>query len=155
MVVVETRIGVPVERCFDLARDVAVHCLTAAHTGERAVAGKTSGLLELEDEITFEGVHFGIRQKLTARVVAFERPSRFVDEMLRGAFRSLRHVHEFAPDNSGTLMKDTLVWSAPFGVLGWLADKLFLQSHMRGFLERRNLELKRYAESNAGKSDGG
>jgi len=87
--------------------------------------------------------------------VAFERPGRFVDEMLRGAFRSPRHAHEFAPDRSGTLMKDTLVWSAPFGDLGRLADRLILERHMRGFLERRNLELRRYAESKGGKIDGG
>jgi hypothetical protein len=52
-IVVETRIAAPVERCFDLARDVDVHLRTAASTGERAVGGKTSGLLELGDVVTF------------------------------------------------------------------------------------------------------
>jgi ligand-binding SRPBCC domain-containing protein len=146
-IVVETQIGAPIERCFDLAREVEIHCLTAAHTNERAVAGKTSGLLELGDEITFEGRHFGLRLRLTARIIACERPVRFIDEMVTGVFDSLQHVHEFTAEGSGTLMRDTIEWMAPFGALGGLADRLFLVRHMRDFLERRNLELKRYAES--------
>lgn len=62
-IVVETRIAAPIELCFDLARDVDAHVSTSASTGERAVGGKTSGLLDLGDVVTFEAVHFGIRQR--------------------------------------------------------------------------------------------
>lgn len=144
---VETEICAPVEVCFDMARDVGLHCRTAARTQERAVAGVTEGLLELGDEVTFEGVHFGIRQQLSARIVEFDRPNRFADEMTRGAFQSLRHIHEFFPMPMGTRMRDTLEWTAPFGFLGRLADFLFLKSHMRRFLRARNAALKAFAES--------
>lgn len=130
-----------------MARDVGLHCQTAARTRERAVGGRTHGLLELGDDVTFEGVHFGIRQKLSARIVAFDRPNCFADEMTRGAFQSLRHVHEFFPTPGGTRMRDTLEWTAPLGFLGILADILFLKSHMRRFLLDRNSRLKALAES--------
>ena len=70
----ETFIRAPVERVFDLARSVDVHTAAAAETIERAVAGVTSGLMELNDEVTWEGTHFGIRQRLTSRITALERP---------------------------------------------------------------------------------
>src|SRR5258706_8135793 len=118
-----TEINRPVHVCFDLARDVEVHCQTAAFTGERAVAGRTSGLLEAGDVVTFEGRHFGIRQRLTARIAESVPPHRFVDEMVSGAFRSLRHVHEFRPSGTGgTIMSDTITWESPLGILGRIAD---------------------------------
>lgn len=145
-IIVETRIAAPIEVCFDLARDVDAHVKTSSTTGERAVGGKTAGLLELNDVVTFEAVHFGIRQRLTSRIVEFDRPRRFVDEMVKGAFSSLRHVHEFVVDGNAVVMRDTLTWRSPLGPLGVIADKLFVESHMRRFMVRKQLELKAYAE---------
>lgn len=144
--VVETKMQAPIELCFDLARDVSVHCLTAAHTKERIVAGKNAGLLELGDSVTFEGVHLGVRQRLTVRIIEIERPRRFVDMMTNGAFKWLRHVHEFEPIDSGTLMRDTIEWKSPLGFLGEVADRLLVERHLRNFLLERNRELKRIAE---------
>src|SRR5687768_6093720 len=129
-ITVETHIEASVETCFDAARDIGLHCQTVAHTQERAVAGVTSGLIGLGQTVTFEGVHFGIRQRLTARVTKFERPIYFVDEMTQGAFQSMRHVHEFIPQGQSTLMRDTIEWKSPLGVLGLLADTLFLKRYM-------------------------
>jgi len=149
-IVVETRITAPIERCFDLARDIDAHVKTSSSTGERAVGGKTSGLLDLGDVVTFEAVHFGIRQRLTSRIVEFDRPRRFVDEMVQGAFASLRHVHEFVVDGSAVVMRDTLTWRSPLGVLGVVADKLFVEGHMRAFLVKKQSELKEFAERTTG-----
>src|SRR6266508_3186288 len=136
-VVIETRIAAPIDLCFDLARDVDAHLRTSARTGERAVAGKTSGLLDLGDVATFEAVHFGVRQRLTSKIVEFERPNRFVDEMVRGAFASLRHVHDVVVEGTSVLMRDTLTWRSPLGVLGLIADKLFVERHMRAFMVKK------------------
>ena len=146
-ITIETYIDVPPEICFDLARDIGLHCRTAARTKERAVSGVTTGLIGLGEEVTFEAVHFGIRQRLTSRIVQFDRPNCFEDEMLRGAFQSMRHIHTFRVQNTGTLMTDVLHWTAPCGLLGRLADYLFLEAHMRSFLMDRNAGMKRIAES--------
>jgi ligand-binding SRPBCC domain-containing protein len=145
-VVIEMRIAAPIELCFDLARDVEAHLRTTSWTGERAVGGKTSGLLELGEIVTFEAVHFGVRQRLTSKIVELTRPSRFVDEMVQGAFASFRHVHEFVADGASVMMRDTLVWRSPLGILGLLADKLFVERHMREFIVKKQSELKKYAE---------
>src|SRR5919204_3216344 len=102
-----TTISAPPERCFDLARDVDSHVRSTAATGERAIGPITAGLLELGDEVTWEARHFGIRQRLTARISRFERPAVFEDTQVRGPFASFRHVHEFVPRPGGTEMIDT------------------------------------------------
>jgi len=146
-IVLETVIAVPVARCFDLARDIDVHCAGNTSTGEKAVAGVMSGRIKGGDTVTFEATHFGVRQRLTSRITDFDPPHRFTDEMVSGAFHSLRHIHEFEPHPAGTLMRDTLTFVSPLGFLGIIADKWFLQSYMRRFLLHRNAHLKAFAES--------
>jgi ligand-binding SRPBCC domain-containing protein len=141
-----TLIRAPVQVCFDLARSVSAHVTSAAGTGERAVEGVTSGLMALGDEVTWEATHFGVRQRLRVRITEFDPPRRFTDEMVRGAFRSFRHVHAFDPTEDGTRMSDAFTYEMPLGPLGWLADALAVRRHMTGFLARRNASLKSLAE---------
>jgi ligand-binding SRPBCC domain-containing protein len=147
VITVETQINAPIEVCFDLARDIGLHCQTAINTNERAIDGVTSGLIGLGESVTFEGVHFGIRQQLTSKVTEYDKPKRFVDEMTKGAFKSLKHIHEFIPITNGTLMKDTLIWISPFGFLGKMIDRLFLENYMKRFVVERNNKLKAVAEN--------
>jgi len=147
---IETRIAAPRERCFDLARDVEAHEVSVAGTGERAVAGVTTGLLGLGDVVTWEATHFGVKQRLTARITAFERPRRFVDVLVRGAFHAFTHTHDFIATPEGTLMVDTFDYTSPLGPLGRLADAVFLERYMRRLLVGRGLELRRMAEAGGG-----
>jgi len=68
--------------------------------------------------------------------------------MVDGAFRSMQHDHIFEEKGGMTLMRDRFELVAPLGVLGRLAERLFLTRYMRRFLEERNAVLKRTAESN-------
>jgi ligand-binding SRPBCC domain-containing protein len=78
----------------------------------------------------------------------FQPPGYFQDRMVRGAFRFLEHDHYFEPAEGGrTNMIDVLRFSAPFGPIGWLAERTFLGRHLRRFLEARGLALKAMAES--------
>lgn len=43
-------------------------------------------------------------------------------------------------------MRDTLTWRSPLGILGIVADKLFVEGHMRKFMVKKQSELKEYAE---------
>ena len=149
-ITVETRIRAPIELCFDLARDVTAHAESAAFSSERVVApGRTQGLLELGDLVAFEGHHFGMTQRFVAKITALDRPNSFVDEMVEGAFKWLRHVHEFESKDGLTIMRDRLEWKAPFGPIGALADLLFLRRHMRWFVATKQNALKQIAEKRA------
>jgi ligand-binding SRPBCC domain-containing protein len=136
-VTIEMWIDASPERCFDAARDLDLHLVSMQHTGERAVGGKTTGLIELHEEVTWRGRHFGVTQHFTSRITAFDRPRHFRDEMQRGAFRSFVHDHFFAAENGGTKMTDVLVFAAPLGVLGLLAEKLVLRRYMERLLTTR------------------
>ncbi len=143
----ETLITAPRETCFDLARSVDVHVVSTARSHERAVAGVTHGLLELGDEVTWEAVHLGVRQRLSVKMTRVERPRIFVDEMTKGAFARFTHTHEFRDvGDSKTLMMDDFDYASPLGFLGVLADKLFLTGYMHRFLTERAQYLKEVAE---------
>ncbi len=142
-----TLILAPKERCFDLSRSVELHVASTKHTGERAVAGVTSGLLQLGEEVTWSARHFGVRQKLTSRITAFERPVHFRDSMVAGAFRRFDHDHFFTARGDATEMRDVFDFESPLGPLGRIADALVLTRYLRGLLERRNEMIKHAAES--------
>lgn len=145
-------IEAPVEVCFDLARNVDIHMQTTASTNERAVSGRTSGYMENGEEVTWEAVHFGIRQRLTAKIIHMEKPYIFVDVMVSGAFHSFRHTHKFIKLGAGTVMKDHFEYKSPLGILGNIADFLFLKKYMTRLLTVRAQELKRLAESESGRA---
>jgi len=140
-------IHAPIEVCFDLARNVDIHTQTTSNTKERAVGGVTEGLLEEGDIVTWEAVHFGIKQRLTAKVTYMEKPNKFVDIMVKGAFHSFVHTHEFLEKGEGTIMIDRFQYKSPFGPIGVLADKLFLERYMREFIASRAKALRDIAEN--------
>jgi ligand-binding SRPBCC domain-containing protein len=140
-------VAAPRERVFDLARSIDAHQASTGDTGERAVAGVTSGLIGLNEQVTWEARHLGVRQRLTSKITQFTRPGHFRDEMLAGVFKHLCHDHTFEERDGKTLMTDRFEFSAPFGPLGRLAEWLFLTAYMRHFLEQRNRILQRMAES--------
>lgn len=120
---------------------------TTSKTEERAVGGVTKGVLEQGDTITWESIHFGIKQRLTAKVTVMEKPHKFVDIMVEGAFQSFVHTHQFIEEAGGTIMIDTFQFKSPFGLIGVAADKLFLEKYMRAFIISRAKELKKIAEN--------
>ena len=151
-----TDINAPVETCFDLARSIDLHVHSTAQTNERAVNGVTSGLIGLGETVTWEATHFGVRQQLTVKITQFDRPNHFRDTMIHGAFQHFDHDHHFETTETGTRMKDVFDYSSPLGVLGRLANLLFVERHMRKLLVLRNELVKSVAESpNANRYLGG
>lgn len=149
VIIIETRINAPLECCFDLSRDIDLHMRSTAHTREIAVAGVTSGLIGLGQEVTWEATHFGFRQRLTSRITAFDRPFHFRDSQVRGAFKRFDHDHFFEKaSDERTLMRDIFDYASPLGYVGVLADYLFLKSYMTSLLQRRNRLIKQVAEEN-------
>jgi len=122
---------------FDRARDIDVHTASQSDSGERATGGVTGGLIGLGETVTWKARHFGLPLSLTSRVTEFDAPHRFVDEQTRGPFTSFRHEHLFEPTASGSVMTDRVQFTAPFGVLGRLVEKLVLERYLRRLIEER------------------
>ena len=82
-------IQAPREVVFDLARSVEIHEKSTKKTNEKALTGKTSGLMNLNDTVTWRAKHFGVYQKLSVKITALKKPNYFVDEMISGIFKSI------------------------------------------------------------------
>jgi ligand-binding SRPBCC domain-containing protein len=93
--VCRTASALPPERLFDLARSVDTHVESQKGSGERAVAGVTSGLIGAGQEVTWRARHFGFPLTMTSHITHFDFPRSFTDEQVKGPFRSFRHIHEF------------------------------------------------------------
>lgn len=143
----ETKINAPVERVFDLSRSIDLHTKSTSKSNEKAIAGRTCGLIDLGETVTWQATHFGVRQTLTSKIVAFERPTHFRDSMQRGIFKRIDHDHFFEEIGGETLMRDRFDYDAPLWILGKIADTLFLENYMTGFLQERNGMIKEIAES--------
>jgi ligand-binding SRPBCC domain-containing protein len=143
-----TPIAAPPGRVFDLARSIDLHSRSLAWTREIPVAGRMSGLIGLDETVTWRAWHLGVRQRLTSRISGYDRPRWFQDVMVRGAFAWMEHDHWFdAAPGGGTVLRDELRFAAPLGILGHAVEVLVLRRYMTRFLERRNAVIRRVAES--------
>ena len=144
---ITTEIAAPIQTVFDLSRSVDLHVASTSQTNEKAVEGRTSGLLELGETVTWEATHFFVRQQLKVRIEKFERPKHFRDSMVSGAFRRFDHDHFFKDYENSTLMTDVFDFTSPLGPVGQVANWLFVTQHLRKLLLTRNHLIKSVAES--------
>jgi len=143
-IILRTDIYAPIEKVFDLSRIIDFHQTSMSHTSERAIAGRTTGLIELGETVTWRARHFGLYLTLTSRITAMDPPYSFVDEQVKGPFASFSHQHLFEEIDGGTHLQDVFEYRSPLGWLGRLADALFLKQYMERLLRRRNNTLKRH-----------
>jgi len=118
-----------------------------AESGERAIRGRTSGLIEDGESATWRASHFAIPFTMTSRITSLDRPNMFIDEQESGPFARFRHVHTFTPSGGGTLMADEIDYAAPLGPVGRVVDRLGLAHYMESMIESRNELLKHEAEA--------
>ncbi|MGW9404174.1 SRPBCC family protein [Arthrobacter sp. NPDC055585] len=133
-----TRTTMPKTELFDRARSIDAHKDSMARSREEAVAGVTTSLISLGEEVTWQAWHFGFPLRMTSRITGMEAPDFFVDEQVKEPFKRFRHVHEFSEEPSGTVMVDRVEFEAPFGPLGQLVEKLVLARYLRNLIETRN-----------------
>lgn len=144
----EVVITAPLERCFDLARSVDFHAVTARPIGGRAAAGRVSGLSGPGDWTTWSARFFGMRFSLTTEIAGFDRPHGFSDVLRSGPFRHFGHVYTFqslGPDR--TRMTDDFSFQSPCGLLGAWVDAAILRRPMQAVDEARAQDIRRIAES--------
>ena len=143
----ETFIKAPPQIVFDLSRSVDLHKASMAHHREEIIHGTANGLMNKGDFVTWKARHLFQNRKLKVHITDLETPHFFVDEMAEGDFEKFRHEHRFETVNEGTLMIDKFYFESPFGIVGRLFNKVFLQKYMTRLLTERNKEIKRIAET--------
>ncbi len=146
-IVLFTKIKAKQKLVFDLSRSIDLHLISTEKTNEKAIAGRLEGLIELGETVTWRAKHLGVYQNFTSKVIGCRDADYFADEMVSGAFKSFKHEHFFSYENGETILKDVMEFTSPLGVLGKLADFLFLEKYMTRFLMLRNKIIKEFAES--------
>lgn len=142
-----TEIRAEINLVFDLNRSIDLHKISTSKTKEEAIDGKRSGLIGLNETVTWRAKHLGFYQELTSIISGYDRPYFFEDRQLKGIFKSFKHQHRFKSIENGTEIIDVIDYCSPLGFLGKLADLLFLKAYLKRFLEERNAVIKEYAES--------
>ena len=147
LIKLETIINSTIEICFDLSRNIELHKISTAKTNETAIDGITKGLIGSGEFVTWQAKHFGIQQKLTTKITAYERPFHFRDEQVRGIFKKLSHDHYFSRKGNMVIMTDNFLFESPFGIFGQIFNKLVLTKYLQKFLIERNEIIKEFAET--------
>lgn len=145
-IVLKTIIKSDIQTVFDLSRDIDLHQKSTFKTGEKAIAGRTSGLIELGETVTWKAKHLGVIQILITKIIVMNKPHHFTDVMLKGAFKSMKHQHIFRQEGKNTIMTDIFEFESPAGIIGKLFNYFFLKNYMTKFLTERNKLIKLTAE---------
>jgi len=86
------------------------------------------------------------RTKWVALITEYEWNHHFADTQKQGPFRSFHHRHEFAAETrgaiTGTRVRDRIEYELGFGLLGDLAQKLFVTTQLRRTFEYRQAVLE-------------
>ena len=142
-----TFIAAPQERVFDLSRSVALHKSSMKDHDEKIVDGIMSGLMNLNDTVTWTAKHLFKQRRLKIRITKLNRPEYFIDEQEAGDFKLMKHEHYFKPIENGTIMIDQFHFET-VGLMGKLVTKFYLEKYLTQLLKQRNKMIKEVAEGN-------
>lgn len=63
-------------------------------------------------------------------ITTVEKNKNFTDFQSSGPYKYWNHRHDFIENDKGVLMKDTVIYELPLGILGILAHKLFVKNKL-------------------------
>jgi ligand-binding SRPBCC domain-containing protein len=98
--------------------------------------------LDVGTTISYRIRWLGVPIRWVSRIDEFERNRRFVDVQIRGPYHYWRHEHRFEERNGQTLMRDTVRYELPLGVLGRIAHRMVVRRQLRDIFEYRASQIK-------------
>jgi ligand-binding SRPBCC domain-containing protein len=146
-IIVETFIKQKPAIVFDLSRSIDLHKISTEKTKEEAVAGVTSGLIGLNESVTWQAFHLFKQRRFTSKITQYDFPFSFIDQMQKGDLKHFLHQHLFEKKDDGTLMKDVISLEAPFGFVGKFFMWIFLKNYFEKFVVERNEIITSFAET--------
>jgi ligand-binding SRPBCC domain-containing protein len=71
----------------------------------------------------------------------------FVDEQRSGPYKLWHHEHKIEPIDGGTLMTDIVTYIPPFGIIGAIANTLFINKKLQDIFNYRTIIIdKRFGK---------
>lgn len=102
-------------------------------------------LSDYNDEQIFEGMIISytvspllkIPLKWRTRISQVQLNRSFTDFQEKGPYKYWNHFHEFIPNKDGVLIKDTVDYELPFGILGNIAHRIFVKKKLAQIFDFR------------------
>jgi len=84
---------------------------------------KSNGELLMRDGLTieYEIRWLSLPMKWKSLIVEYQPPVRFADQQLEGPYARWHHHHDFESIEGGTIIRDTVNYALPMGILGRMA----------------------------------
>ncbi|MFA7446678.1 MAG: SRPBCC family protein [Flavobacteriaceae bacterium] len=100
---------------------------------------------DLADEPIYEGMIIEykvspllkIPMKWKTKITQVEHNKNFADFQQKGPYKYWNHFHEFIPNEKGVLMKDTIDYELPLGILGSIAHVMVVKSKLNHIFNYR------------------
>ena len=70
-------------------------------------------------------------------ITQVKNKSFFIDEQRMGPYKMWHHQHLFEEQNDGVLMTDIVTYIPPFGIVGNIANTLFIKKQLRNIFDYR------------------
>jgi ligand-binding SRPBCC domain-containing protein len=144
--VAETVVACPPDKVFDfLARPANLALVSPPELHLRLVEGPER--LALGARITVQGSKFGIPQKITSEVTAFEEGVQFTDGQVQGPFGKFVHTHRVEPADGGSRITDRIEYEAPGGLIGLILTESRIRQDLEALAEYRGRRFKELLEA--------
>lgn len=85
-------------------------------------------------------------------ITDYEPPNMFVDQQIKGPYAMWHHTHTFHKVKGGVEIKDRVVYSIPFGLLGRLLNYLWIKRDLNNIFLHRKKVIDKLFENNDYKS---
>lgn len=131
---------------FDLTRHVGLQRDALLAYQQQAVDGTRFGLLESGETITWRARHFFRDRLIRLKTCEMIPGDRLILEQVKGPFLSYRQERYLKSCENGSILIDLIHYEWKQGVLGRIADRLFLGAYLEKLLNLHIDAIRRAAE---------
>jgi ligand-binding SRPBCC domain-containing protein len=85
----------------------------------------------------------GIKTDWVTEITHIKEKKFFVDEQIIGPYSLWHHQHMVEETDNGVIMKDIITYQPPFGILGRIANKLFINKKLNEIFDYRKVALEK------------
>ena len=118
--------------------------ITPSHMGFQ-ITSKVDEKVYAGQIITYKvGILPGVKSNWVTEITQVKDQHFFIDEQRFGPYNMWHHEHWFETlPNGKTLIKDKISYKIPFGILGHLAQIIFIKKQLKGIFEHRFITLEK------------
>jgi ligand-binding SRPBCC domain-containing protein len=85
----------------------------------------------------------GIKTLWVTEITQVSHQKYFVDEQRIGPYKIWHHQHLLKENSEGVLMEDIISYQPPFGLIGSIANKLFIEKQLTAVFDYRTVAVEK------------